>query len=297
MRAHARPAARVLHDADSVEDMEAIRRAAGVERLTLFGISYGTELALAYARAHPDRVERLILDSTVDPDDADPFGLAGFRAMTPTLRALCPDGCAGLTPDPAADLAALVARLRRAPLRGTWYTARGERRRGTVTPVALADLMYDADYNPALRAALPVAVRAALDHDDAALLLRLLRVSDELRAALAAARVLGRPVRHGVRGDAAAVAARDAARPAPRGRPRAGARAARRRRSARSTPRSRTPTRSTSACAGRIPRARRAPPAARTRRCPRCCSRARRTCARRPRPPRGSRRRSRARSG
>ncbi len=163
---------------DSVEDMEAIRRAAGVEKLTLFGISYGTELALAYARAHPDRVERLILDSTVDPDDADAFGLAGFRAMTPTLRALCPDACAGLTPDPAADLAALVARLRRAPLRGTWYTARGERRRGTVTPIALADLMYDADYNPALRAALPVAVRAALDHDDAALLLRLLRVSD-----------------------------------------------------------------------------------------------------------------------
>ena len=47
-----------------------------------------------------------------------------------------------------------------------------------MTPVALADLMYDADYNPAIRAALPVAVRAALDHGDAALLLRLLRVSD-----------------------------------------------------------------------------------------------------------------------
>ena len=163
---------------DSVEDMEAIRKAAGVRKLTLFGISYGTELALAYARAHPDRVARLILDSTVDPDDADAFGLAGFRAMTPTLRALCPDACAGLTPDPAADLTALVARLRRAPLRGSWYTAHGERRRGAVTPVALADLMYDADYNPAIRAALPVAVRAALEHGDAALLLRLLRVSD-----------------------------------------------------------------------------------------------------------------------
>ena len=39
---------------DSVEDMEAIRKAAGAEKLTLFGISYGTELALAYARAYPD---------------------------------------------------------------------------------------------------------------------------------------------------------------------------------------------------------------------------------------------------
>ena len=95
--------------------MEAIRKAAGVRKLTLFGISYGTELALAYARAHPDRVERLILDSTVDPDDADPFGLAGFRAMTPTLRALCPDACRASRADPAADLTALVARLRARP--------------------------------------------------------------------------------------------------------------------------------------------------------------------------------------
>jgi pimeloyl-ACP methyl ester carboxylesterase len=162
---------------DTVEDMEAIRKAAGARKLTLFGISYGTELALAYARAYPDRVERMILDSTVDPDESEPFGLAGFRAMAPTLRALCPDGCRGVTADPAADLAALTAKLRAAPLSGTWYGARGQRRRGTVRPTAIADLMYDADYNPALRAGLPMAVRAALDHDDAAPLLRLLAAS------------------------------------------------------------------------------------------------------------------------
>jgi pimeloyl-ACP methyl ester carboxylesterase len=162
---------------DSVEDMEAIRKAVGADKLTLFGISYGTQLALAYARAHPDRVERMILDSTVDPDDTDPFGLAGFRSMAPTLRALCPDGCRGLSTDPAADLAALVARLRTTPLRGEWYGANGRRHRGTVRPTAISDLLYDADYNPALRAGLPMAVRAALDHDDAAPLLRLLATS------------------------------------------------------------------------------------------------------------------------
>src|SRR5215208_6510206 len=86
--------------ADSVEDLEAVRRALGAERITLLAISYGTELALAYARAHPDRVERMALDSVVDPDDADPFGLAGFRAMGPSLRALCPVGCAGVSDDP-----------------------------------------------------------------------------------------------------------------------------------------------------------------------------------------------------
>ena len=161
---------------DSVEDMEALRRAAGAPKLTLMGISYGTELALAYARRYPEHVERLILDSVVDPDDGDPFGLAGFRAMGPTLRALCPDGCRGVTTDPVADLVALTARLRAAPLRGAWYDGRGRRHRGAVTPVKIADLLYDADYNPALRTGVPVAVRAALA-GDAAPLLRLISLS------------------------------------------------------------------------------------------------------------------------
>ena len=196
---------------DSVEDMEALRRAAGAPKLTLMGISYGTELALAYARRYPDRVERLILDSVVDPDDGDPFGLAGFRAMGPTLRALCPDGCRGVTTDPVADLVALTARLRAAPLRGVRYDGRGRRHRGAVTPVQIADLLYDADYNPALRAGVPVAVRAALA-GDAAPLLRLHRALAGLP--VGAARLLRGPLRGGLRGDAAAVAARDAARPA-----------------------------------------------------------------------------------
>jgi pimeloyl-ACP methyl ester carboxylesterase len=161
---------------DSVEDMEAIRVAAGAGKLTLFGISYGTELALAYARAYPQNVERLILDSTVDPDESDPFGLPGFRAMMPSLRALCPGGCRAYGSDPGADLTALTAQLRAAPLRGEWYTASGKRRRGTVRPTAIADLMYDADYNPAMRAAVPWAVKAALG-GDAAPMLRLLAVS------------------------------------------------------------------------------------------------------------------------
>jgi pimeloyl-ACP methyl ester carboxylesterase len=161
---------------DSVQDMEAIRRAVGAPKLTLFGISYGTELALAYARAYPSQVERLVLDSTVDPDEGDPFGLAGFRAMAPTLRSLCPAGCRGLTADPAADLSALVAALRREPLVGDVFSGKGERRRRAVTPVAIADLLYDADYAPAMRAAVPSAVRAALA-GDAAPMLRLLRIS------------------------------------------------------------------------------------------------------------------------
>src|SRR5215218_9783174 len=159
---------------DTVADMEAIRRAVGARSLTLFGISYGTELALAYARAYPGRVDRLILDSVVDPDEGDPFGLAGFRAMGPSLASLCPRPC--VSPDPGADLTALTAQLRAAPLRGSWVDRRGRRHAGTLRPTAIADLLYDSDYDPALRAGVPMAVRAALG-GDAAPMLRLLAAS------------------------------------------------------------------------------------------------------------------------
>ena len=165
---------------DSVEDVEAVRQALGVQKLTLFGISYGTKLALAYARAHPDRVERMALDSVLDPDDADAFGREPYQAMGPTLAALCPARCRGVSADPAADLARLADRLRTAPLRGVTYGARGRRRPGTLTALALSDLMFDSDYNPAIRAGIPVAVRAALDHGDAAPLLRLIDAAADL---------------------------------------------------------------------------------------------------------------------
>jgi proline iminopeptidase len=44
-----------------VADMERLRQALGIERWQVFGGSWGSTLALAYAQTHPDRVESLIL--------------------------------------------------------------------------------------------------------------------------------------------------------------------------------------------------------------------------------------------
>jgi proline iminopeptidase len=44
-----------------VEDIERLRRHLGIERWTLFGGSWGSTLALAYAEAHPSRVTELVL--------------------------------------------------------------------------------------------------------------------------------------------------------------------------------------------------------------------------------------------
>jgi proline iminopeptidase len=44
-----------------IDDIERLRKLLGVERWLLFGGSWGSTLALAYAQAHPARVERMIL--------------------------------------------------------------------------------------------------------------------------------------------------------------------------------------------------------------------------------------------
>jgi len=47
--------------ASYLRDLESVADASGVERFTLFGISQGCAVSIAYAAKHPDRVSRLIL--------------------------------------------------------------------------------------------------------------------------------------------------------------------------------------------------------------------------------------------
>jgi pimeloyl-ACP methyl ester carboxylesterase len=55
---------------DTARDLDQIRQAFGVQRVTYYGISYGTYLGQVYGTLFPDRVRRMVLDSTVDPTGA-----------------------------------------------------------------------------------------------------------------------------------------------------------------------------------------------------------------------------------
>jgi len=61
------------------DDMDAVRAALGVERLDLFGSSYGTYLMTVYAARHPDHVRSVVLDAGY-PIDYDPWGLDRLAA-------------------------------------------------------------------------------------------------------------------------------------------------------------------------------------------------------------------------
>ncbi|HZO61625.1 MAG TPA: alpha/beta hydrolase [Gaiellaceae bacterium] len=56
---------RAYRTADYVSDLEELRGHLGLERMQLLGHSHGGVVAAAYAAAHPDRVDRLVLASTL----------------------------------------------------------------------------------------------------------------------------------------------------------------------------------------------------------------------------------------
>jgi pimeloyl-ACP methyl ester carboxylesterase len=151
---------------ESVQDIESLRRAGGYSKLVLYGTSYGTKVALEYAERYPQHVEAMVLDSVVPTDGPEPFAIPSFEALPGVLRELCSQGvCAGITADPVADLAALIARLRRHPLAGAVFDGLGHRHDARLDEQHLLDVLLAGDLNPALRALLPAAVRSALASD------------------------------------------------------------------------------------------------------------------------------------
>ena len=68
-----------------VADIERLRELAGVERWQVFGGSWGSTLALAYAQAHPERVSELILRGvyTVTRAELDWYYQFGVSEMYP----------------------------------------------------------------------------------------------------------------------------------------------------------------------------------------------------------------------
>jgi pimeloyl-ACP methyl ester carboxylesterase len=103
---------------DAVADIEAVRQAIGVDQIALLGISYGTYVAERYARAHPDNVDRLVLDSVVPQEDVDTFFVANMRRAGRVLNHLCTKRslCAEVTSDAIRDLRRLVRRTNREPI-------------------------------------------------------------------------------------------------------------------------------------------------------------------------------------
>jgi pimeloyl-ACP methyl ester carboxylesterase len=150
--------------AAAARDIETVRRALGYGTINLWGGSYGTRLAQAYARAYPAGVRTLLLDAVAAPDQVIPAGGRDAQAALDQLFAQCAKdaACARAYPNLRGEFDALVARLDAATLKLNLPDPRTARQVDvTMTSARLLDTVRNMLYSPADARRLPFLVHSA----------------------------------------------------------------------------------------------------------------------------------------
>ncbi|WP_242111736.1 alpha/beta hydrolase [Luteimonas aquatica] len=149
----------------AVADLDAVRQALGVDKLNLYGVSYGTRVAQQYAMRHPQRVRSIILDSVV-PNTLT-IGNIFARNLDHALalqfgRCSADPACKAKLGDPRAELDTLLATLRKAPPTVEYRdAATGETRSKVLTAGDVAGLVRMYAYMPTASSLLPLLVHEA----------------------------------------------------------------------------------------------------------------------------------------
>lgn len=149
----------------AVDDLEDVLRALGAGRVDLYGDSYGTYAAQAFALRYPERLRSLTLDAAyplpgTDPAYADLIAAVrrGLR-LTCARRPGCPARAAGV--GPVELVARFAAEVRRAPLQGVAPDANGTPRRVRLDEDVLSQVLAASYYDYAVWRELPAAILAA----------------------------------------------------------------------------------------------------------------------------------------
>jgi pimeloyl-ACP methyl ester carboxylesterase len=135
------------------EDIDALRDVLGVDRISLYGVSYGTVVAQAYAAAHPDRLDALVLDAPVDrtlpPAESWALSAVGFEtALRDTFTACRSDSsCRDDLHDPGRAWARLLESTADEPLAAELFDGDGVPYPVTVSRGDLLNIMQGAMYD------------------------------------------------------------------------------------------------------------------------------------------------------
>lgn len=165
---------------ESAADVEALRAALGYEQWNLYGISYGTRLALTTMRSYPSGIRSVILDSTVPPQSSETETPANIARAFATLWAGCDADarCRAAYPDLERAFYALVERLNAAPVtQPVTDPLSGKRYDLLLNGDSLFGVLTQALYSSELIPLLPLAIYAAAQSDDYGLLARLAIIS------------------------------------------------------------------------------------------------------------------------
>ena len=173
----------------AVRDLDAVRAALGAERISLYGISYGTRVVEHYLRRYPTRVGAVVLDGVLAPDASliadTPF--AAQRALELAFaRCRAQRECERAFPELEQRFGELRARLARQPRHLTVADpSNGAARELDFDSGALAGAVRMLNYYAASTALLPLLLDRAARDDYAPLAAQLLMLGAHLDAQLA----------------------------------------------------------------------------------------------------------------
>jgi pimeloyl-ACP methyl ester carboxylesterase len=160
---------------EHIDDIEAVRKAIGVAKVNLIGISYGTRVAQQYAARYPDATRSLVLDSVVPNtlvlgNEHAANLQSALQAQFGRCRAI--EACSKQMGDPTEQLATVSAELRGGGLAPVSYrdATSGEWREEAPTFGHLAVLLRMYAYSPEAATTLPFLLSEAANGRYAAIL-------------------------------------------------------------------------------------------------------------------------------
>jgi pimeloyl-ACP methyl ester carboxylesterase len=148
----------------AARDIEQVRQALGYGKINVWGGSYGTRLAQAYARAYPRSVRSLVLDAVAAPDQVIPAGGHDSQAALDKLFDLCERdaGCHKAYPALRREFAALAEKVAAGQVRLALPDPRTAKPVAfTMTSVRFLGTVHSILYNPADARRLPFLVHSA----------------------------------------------------------------------------------------------------------------------------------------
>lgn len=159
--------ARVAYNtSEAVADLEVVRQDLGLGPVSLFGVSYGTKVAMAYAKTYPASTRSLLLDSVVPTDEPSSFDIDSLTALRRALGELCAArACRGINAAPVSGLAKLAVRLARDPIPSYAVSMSGRVSETKIDDAALFQIILQADFNLFFYNQLPGAITTALRGD------------------------------------------------------------------------------------------------------------------------------------
>lgn len=157
----------------TADDVDDLRKALGIAEWNIFGVSYGTTVALDVLRRHPDAVRSAVIDSVYPTT----VGFGGVKALASAARVfttffagcLADPGCAAAYPTLQADVLSLVDEWNAEPFQGDVTDPTTQQPRHLViTGTDVIAGMWNALYDHSLIGILPSLVEPLRERGSAA---------------------------------------------------------------------------------------------------------------------------------